>query len=117
LLAVLNEASSDIFRVVKVDDLEAWQSVRQAVEGTLSAINLTGNQWSFDVGAGSELSEKLSKIPTKLGEIAHLFVGLQTDGDDVFILEEIEKNGERVLCQSKATGSQHWFENDHLKPF
>jgi hypothetical protein len=56
-------------------------------------------------------------MPVKLGDMGHLFVGLQTDADDVFILEEIRRENGRVLCASKATGSQHWFEDDHLKPF
>jgi len=60
---------------------------------------------------------KLARVPDKLGDKTHLFVGLQTDADDVFILEELERKGDKVLCQSKSTGERHWFEDFHLKPF
>lgn len=62
----------------------------------------------------------MAAIEPKLGGetgIAHLFVGLQTDADDVFILERVREQDGRVLCASKATGQQHWFEAAHLKPF
>jgi hypothetical protein len=63
------------------------------------------------------LFEKLSQMPVKLGEITDLFVGLQTDADDVFILEEVKQDRKKALCRSKYTGKEHWFENEHLKPF
>jgi hypothetical protein len=56
-------------------------------------------------------------MPVKLGDVAHLFVGLQTDADAVYILEEIEREGSSVFCRSKATGQIHEFEDDHLKRF
>jgi len=49
--------------------------------------------------------------------VAALFVGLQTDADDVFILEEVRRDKKRVLCESKATGKPHWLEDEHLKSF
>ena len=61
--------------------------------------------------------EKLSRMPVKLGNITDLFVGLQTDADDVYILEEVRRENGKILCASKYTGKQHWFEDDHLKPF
>jgi len=33
---------------------------------------------------GRQIFQKLSQTKPKLGELAHLFVGLQTDADDVF---------------------------------
>ena len=69
------------------------------------------------VGASAEVFQKLSQMPLKLGDVAHLFVGLQTDADDVYILEEIRRDKNLVLCESKYTGHQHYFENEHLKPF
>ena len=34
----------------------------------------------------------------------------------MFILEEVQIEGNKVLCTSKSTGKKHWLENDHLKP-
>lgn len=55
--------------------------------------------------------EKLTDMPIKIGDIYHLFVGLQTDADDVYILEEMQIDEKNVLCRSKYTGKEHWVEN------
>jgi hypothetical protein len=46
------------------------------------------------MGRCAEIFERLAKCREKLGDVAHLFVGLQTDADDVFILEEIQYDGD-----------------------
>jgi hypothetical protein len=116
-LLFLDKAGRDEFRFEKVDDLIAWRTDGDAEEGTVPASSATADEWNFVVGEGAALFERLQHAPAKLGDIAHLFVGLQTDADDVFILEEIERDSGLVLCQSKSTGTQHWLEDDHLKPF
>jgi hypothetical protein len=66
------------------------------------------------VGDYGFLIEKLSAMPSKLSDHAILFVGLQTDADDVYILEYVKEVGDEVLCISKSTGKQHWFKKKHL---
>jgi hypothetical protein len=106
-----------------VGDLQAWRETipdaadQASIVGTLPSAQVTAAEWNFSVGRGAGLFEKLSQMPVKLGDVATLFVGLQTDADDVFILKEIKQQDDKVLCESKATGQQHWFENGHLKPF
>jgi hypothetical protein len=100
-----------------VTDLNEWRADEKATEGTIPSLAITSDEWNFSIGQKAGLFAKLKNMPVKLSTIAHLFVGLQTDGDDVFILEEVATKGDRVLCESKATGRQHWFENDHLKRF
>jgi hypothetical protein len=116
-LLFLDKAGSDRCRFRKVDELAAWCATGHATEGTILAEKVTNADWNFAVGKGAELFERLRKMPVKLGDVAQLFVGLQTDADDVFILEEIRHDKKRVLCGSKSTGREHWFEDDHLKPF
>ncbi len=116
-LMFLDKAGSDECQLAKVDDLTAWRATSQAVEGVIPASNITTAEWNFTVGKGAALFERLSQMPVKLGDVAHLFVGLQTDADDVFILEEVRRDKKRILCDSKSTGHQHWFEDEHLKPF
>ena len=88
-----------------------------ALAALIPADRATAAEWNFTVGAGAGLFGKLRAMPVKLGDMADLFVGLQTDADDVFILEEVRQDNDKVLCRSKATEREHWFENDHLKPF
>ena len=116
-LMFLDKAGAESCRFVKVDDLEAWKTEGKAEEGLIASKGITGKEWNFVIGAGAGLMERLREMPVKLGDVAHLFVGLQTDADDVYILEEIERDNDKVLCSSKATGQKHWFENTHLKPF
>jgi hypothetical protein len=86
-------------------------------EGEISADGISSAAWNFSLSPSAALFERLAEMPDKLGDVAHLFVGLQTDADEVYILEEVRKDNGRVLCRSKATGTEHWFEDDHLKPF
>jgi type I restriction-modification system DNA methylase subunit len=116
-LLFLDKAGSKECRVIKVDDLLAWRNTGKAQEGKIPSERITQDEWNFNVGQGGSLFDRLSQMPTKLRGVAHLFVGLQTDADDVYILEEIRQEDGRVLCKSKSTGSQHWFEDSHLKPF
>lgn len=116
-LLFLDKAPTSKCRYVKVDDLAAWRTDKTAAQGVVKAAQITASEWNFAVGRGAALLAGLANMPLKLGDVARLFVGLQTDDDDVFILEEIERQGRRVRCRSKATEEEHWFEDEHLKPF
>lgn len=125
-LLFLDKTGNDDFEMVKVQDLDAWREQfiqtsevlkTSEVSGRIPAANATEAEWNFTVGKGAGLFEKLSQMPVKLGDVADLFVGLQTDADDVYILEERKRDGNKVLCFSKYTGQEHWFEDEHLKSF
>lgn len=122
-LLFLNKQNRSEFEVTKVSDLEGWRnqtsevSETSEVSGTINAANVNSAEWNFTVGKGAGLFEKLSQMPVKLGELADLFVGLQTDADDVYILEERRRDNGKALCYSKYTEKEHWFEDAHLKEF
>lgn len=116
-LLFLDDAGRNEFAFTKVDDLVAWQTSGKTTEEMIKAESVNSNEWNFAVGEKASLFKKLSMMPTRLGDVAHLFVGLQTDGDDIYIVEKVKEQGRRVLCHSKATGKDHWFESQHLKPF
>ena len=81
------------------------------------AEEIDGVAWNLHVGPTATIMRRLAKCEQRLKDIAHLFVGLQTDADDVFILEETGRKRGQVRCASAATELEHWFETDHLKPF
>ncbi|MGD0012290.1 MAG: N-6 DNA methylase [Terriglobia bacterium] len=114
-LLFLDKSGNKRFEFESVNDLNAWRATGRSTKGKIPAAKVTASDWNFVVGDGRALFEKLGKIPQELGSIADLFVGLQTDADDVFILEQITRKGKRVKCASKSTGRDHWFEDDHLK--
>ena len=116
-LLFLGKRGYDEFCFKKIDDLISWRSSSIAVKGIINSKKATNNDWNFVVGNDSQLFDRLDNITIKLGNISEIFVGLQTDADDVFILEERIKQDNKVLCYSKATDQEHWFEDYHLKPF
>ena len=128
-LMFLDKAGAIACNFEKVENLDAWRTARRAnapdPEPRIPASIVSGiptntigpTEWNFTVGQGALLFEKMRQVPKRLGDVGHLFVGLQTDADDVYILEEIRRDNGRVLCASRATGSQHWLEDEHLKPF
>jgi len=124
-LMFLDKAGHDAFEFERVKNLDDWRVARtsevsetsEVLTGKINASRVTESEWNFSVDASAGLFGKLAQMPVKLGDISHLFVGLQTDADDVYILEEMRHDKDKVLCASKYTGKEHWFENKHLKPF
>jgi hypothetical protein len=116
-LMFLDKGGSEQFEVLKVGDLDIWRRNGAGTVGIFSATSIDRAEWNFRIGSAMPILTRLGAMTTKLSDIAHLFVGLQTDADDVFILEEITREGTKVLCKSKSTAREHWLEDDHLKPF
>lgn len=116
-LLFLKKCGSKRCRYVQVHDLCDWIATGKGERGELLAKDINGIEWNIQLGPAASVMKRLAKAPLKLKDVAHLFVGLQTDADDVFILDEVKRQGARVLCASRATSKEHWFEAGHLKPF
>jgi type I restriction-modification system DNA methylase subunit len=101
---------------VKVHDLEAWKNRIEEVSkltnpgdailreeqaiyriqrpsidevvtvGDIPLAQLGGDDWNFGVGRIASLMRKLQACPVKLGDVAEIFVGLQTSADRVFVV-------------------------------
>ncbi|MFH1881195.1 MAG: DNA methyltransferase, partial [Planctomycetota bacterium] len=115
-LLFLESAAQKKCNVVKVKDLAEWRNTGKAIEGTISNDNLGGNEWNFVVGKGAELFKRLSKALLKLGDVADIFVGLQTSADDVFIMDFIQETSEGLKLKSKALDDELILEKDLLFP-
>jgi type I restriction-modification system DNA methylase subunit len=115
-LLFLDKAGSKQCHFVKVDDLTDWRINGEATEGKIPATRITSSEWNFTVGKGAELFEKLSKMPVKLGDIADIFVGLQTSADDVFIMDLLEQTSRTLRLKSKALDTEWVFEKGVLFP-
>ncbi len=116
-LLFLTRRANDACHILMVRNLNDWRLTGHAEKSVVPAENVGAQEWNFGMGQNVSLFGRLNAMPVKLGDVAHLFVGLQTDADDVFILESVRQEGDRILCMSKATGKEHWFEYQHLKPF
>lgn len=126
-LLFLNSKPKGYFQYTAVSDLQDWQAskseslVSSSVQGasnsrTISSNTLGSSAWNLYAGPEAEILERLTHIDLCLGDIARLFVGLQTDADDVFIVERIGSSGEDIICRSKYTEEEHSLEGAHLKP-
>jgi hypothetical protein len=114
-LMFLNKSPLPSFDFASVADLPEWHKTLSAQERKLLASDATASEWNFNAGADAGLIDRLFAMPVKLGDVAQLFVGLQTDADDVFIVEQVSKSANELVCFSKATEKEHTFERDHLK--
>ena len=100
----------------KVDDLIAWRTTGAAIEGLVKAGEVTVDEWNFSVGPGAGLFAKLSAMPHRLGDVADVFVGLQTSADDVYIMNFVSETEQSYHLKSKALAQELAFEKNLLYP-
>jgi hypothetical protein len=122
-LMFLNKRGSNEFEFTKVSDLEAWRaqtsevSETSEVSGSIQASAVNAAEWNFTVGKGAALFEKLGQMPVKLGDIAYIFVGLQTSADTVFLFKESQLTDlPRITVHSKELDQRVEIETGLLKP-
>jgi len=125
-LLFLDKTGNDDFEMVRVQDLGAWREQAtqtsevfktSEVSGRIPAANVTDSEWNFTVGAGAGLFEKLSQMPVKLGDVADIFVGLQTSADTVFLFKETPQSKKPTISvNSKELNKTVQIETGLLKP-
>ncbi|HUW08685.1 MAG TPA: hypothetical protein VM537_03105, partial [Anaerolineae bacterium] len=97
--------------------VQHWRAGAEMVEGDIGASKVTGEKWNFVVGPGAALFERLREMPVKLGSIAHIFVGLQTSADTVFLFKQSQhQDADTIIVNSKSLGSLTELEARLLKP-
>jgi hypothetical protein len=99
-----------------VDDLKEWITTQIAAEAPLKAEMVSPEAWSFNIGPGSELIDRLKGHTPRLGDAADIFVGLQTSADDVLVLEFVKKRGSLLVLKSKILDEEVDLERDFLHP-
>lgn len=116
-LLFLEKIGKDEFAFTKVDDLLAWQTSGKATESIVNAESVNSSEWNFAVGEDSQLFKTLSKVRTKLVDIAHIFVGTQTSADEIFVLEDCEPTQRTVTGFSNSLGKKVKVELKATQPF
>ncbi|MCK4715797.1 MAG: Eco57I restriction-modification methylase domain-containing protein, partial [Candidatus Marinimicrobia bacterium] len=112
-LMFLDKSGAESCEFVKVEDLNAWRMEGKATEGEIPNDKITNKEWNFIIGEGTELIDRLSRMPVKLKDVAkRIFQGLKTGADLVFIVEE---SGDGKYY-SKALGKDISLENSLLHP-
>ena len=105
-LLFLTKTPMDECEMIQINNLTDWIASRKAITGSVPTESITPSEWNFVVGPSAALFEKLKRIPVKLGDVAHIFVGLQTSADPVLILEMREKRTESVIAYSKSLDAE-----------
>ena len=102
----------------KVDKLEFWRLMTgNGIIGKISSNLLPANEWNFTVGHDSGLFTKLSQMPIKLEYVTlRIFQGIKTSADKIFIVEELERQANRVRIFSRERETEYWLEPDLLHP-
>ena len=115
-LMFLDKAGHDKFEFEKVISLRNWRNSGESTIGKILSGIATTTEWNFNVGSGSDLFDKLARMPIKLGDIANIFVGLQTSADTVFLFKDTQKTESPTLVvQSKELGKLVKIETKILK--
>ena len=73
-----------------------------AIEGVVKPDEITGREWHLSVGPGTGLFRRLSAMPYKMGDVADIFVGLQTSADDVFVMDFVAETDRTIRLMSKS---------------
>jgi len=116
-LLFLDKAGTEQCWFRLADDLEKWTAVQLARNAHIPAHSITGAEWNFHAKDGARLFRKLQLMPVKLGDIADIFVGLQTSADPVFIFKDIPSlKGKTISVRSKEQDEILSLETDLLKP-
>jgi predicted type IV restriction endonuclease len=116
-LMFLDAAPGKTCRFDSVADLDAWRQGEAVPSVELPVKALSAAEWNFSAAGGGGLRERLMASPTRLGELAHIFVGLQTSADKVYVLEHLCDAGKREVVARAADGTEWPLERDLLKPF
>ncbi|MBW6503959.1 Eco57I restriction-modification methylase domain-containing protein [bacterium] len=117
-LMFLDKAGAEACKFEKVENLDAWRAARlvnvldpeptipASIVGGIPTNTIGPTEWNFTVGEGALLFEKLREMPVKLGDMADIFVGLQTSADDVFIMDLVKDLGSTLRLRSKSLDSE-----------
>ncbi|MDO8355518.1 MAG: Eco57I restriction-modification methylase domain-containing protein [Nitrospirota bacterium] len=116
LLFLANGGSPDC-RFVKAHDFQAWKATLSGVDGRFQPESITGSEWNFTVGKDAAVFSKLDQCPTRLGDVASIFVGLQTSADRLFVLRERAVPSSGLAKVESRDGVQWEVETTFLKPF
>ena len=120
-LLFLEKQERKDFRFEKIEDLQAWKDdvkIQKSARTNekISASRITASEWNFATGANGLLFQRLNSSHPKLGQVADIFVGLQTSADRVFIMNLVGENNSTLILKSAVLNQEWELEKDLLHP-
>ncbi|OHB85309.1 MAG: hypothetical protein A2Z38_10880 [Planctomycetes bacterium RBG_19FT_COMBO_48_8] len=116
-LLFLNKSPVNTFQIAEITDLSNWLISGRAAKANIPTERVTSSEWNFHAGSSEILLKLLNAMPTRLGDIAHTFVGTQTSADTVFALRDCRLTKNHVVGTCRATHEQVQIELAITKPF
>jgi type I restriction-modification system DNA methylase subunit len=114
-LLIFDRHGRETVQVERVDALVAW---RYGVPGNRTSIpssQLGAEAWQFaDADTRSIFNRVKTRFPTELGQIAEIFVGVQTSADPIYILKPTAET--ETIVSVNWDGRVWTIERDILRP-
>jgi type I restriction-modification system DNA methylase subunit len=104
------------FTVEKVLNLNTWRYGKPGVITSHSASDISAEPWHFANAAVTSLFERIRSLPVaNLGEVAEIFVGLQTSADKIYIFRPTSEDADYVEFVDRS-GNTNRIERGILRP-
>lgn len=114
-ILVLANRINPTFDVELVSDIDSWKLGTKGLTATLDKGEISSNPWIFIIGPLKALYDRLNAIPTKLRDVAKIYVGLQTSADDIYIVRPL-RGGKKQVTFIDYKGKKRTIEKGILRP-
>lgn len=112
---VLNQRGSADVEVERVEALEAWRYGAPGQFMTIPAAELGNDTWQFaDSDTRNVFSRVRETCPNELGQVAEIFVGVQTSADAIYIFKPVAET--RTAVTLRWNGRDWPIERAILRP-
>jgi len=114
-ILVLDRRGRDNVRFEQVAQLEEWRYGKTGSVTMVPAAELTEDTWQFADAETRALFERVrAAFPDRLGQVAEIFVGVQTSADPIYIFRPV---GETASTVTLRWNSRDWpIERGILRP-
>jgi len=100
-LLVLDRRGRNVVRIERPGPLDAWRYGVRGITTEIPAAALGEENWQFADADTRALFERVrAAFPSRLGQLAEIFVGVQTSADDIYIFV--------AAGETAATATLHW---------
>lgn len=123
-LLFLSKFSTELIDYVKIERLDSADisnAISSIESGQVRPVairpsDISPKRWEFAFGDIGGVFGKLRRIHPKLGDIADVFVGIQTSADPIYIVRIVRRSGPTCEVYSKATANLYEIEEGILRP-
>ncbi len=99
-ILVLDRQGRDVVHVEQVRSLEAWRYGESGALMDVPSDTLGEDPWEFADAETRALFERIrAAFPDRLGELAEIFVGVQTSADHIYIFHAVAENADTVTLR------------------